>query len=450
MSTVPLQAVPRSPDEARVPPQNIAAEKALLGAMLLSRDAIGDTIGIVSANDFYKPLHGGIFDAIVNLFGKGEPVDVITLNAACIRSGSLGNLGTSYLHSLSVDVPSTANAVYYANIVAKTATLRRLLTATASIADLAYDPTSDAEEVLDYAESAVFQIGEKKTSSSPEILEGLIDPTCEAIESRGRNPGGVTGIATGYTDFDGLTAGFQPGNFIICAARPGMGKSTWVMNVAVHAALHTGPTLVFSLEMSKTEVVTRVFSAALDIDQQKMKTGRMGESDWKQFGNRIEPLTTAPLYIDDTSMLTVMEIRAKCRRLAAEQPLKLVVIDYLQLIQGSGRSDNRQLEVSDISRNLKTLAGELECPIICASQLNRSPEQRHDKRPLLGDLRESGSLEQDADLVLFLYRDDYYDKDSPEAGEAELIIAKHRSGPTGVVRLAYLQHVSRFENLGYQ
>ncbi len=446
--THPLRTVSAS---ERVPPQNIEAEKSLLGAMMLSREAIGDAIEIISADDFYKPLHGRIFEVVINLFGKGEPVDAITLNEELRRHGSIADLGgLSYLRSLSVDMPSTSNAAYYAEIVAKTATLRRLIETATAIADLAYDPSSDAEQILDYAESAVFQIGEKKNTSQLEHIKDMLDDTYIALDKLGANPGAITGIPTGYYDFDRMTAGLQPSNLIICAARPGMGKSTWVTNVAVQTALNTGPTAVFCLEMSKTEMVTRILSAQARVDQQKMKTGNLTETDWTRVSRSVGRLSESPLYIDDSSMLTVMEIRAKCRRLAAEKPLKLVIIDYMQLIQGSGRSDNRQLEVSDISRNLKMLAGELECPIICASQLNRSPEQRTDKRPMLGDLRESGSLEQDADLVLFLYRDDYYDKESPEAGEAELIIAKHRSGPTGVVRLAYFQHVSRFENLGYQ
>lgn len=441
-----------APIGGRTPPQHLAAEKSLLGAMLLSRDAIADVVEFVGADDFYKPLHGRIFAAIVDLYGRGEPVDVVTLAESLRQAGALEELGgQSYLRALTLDTPATSSAAYYARIVAQTATMRRLIDTSSEIAELAYDPGADPPEVLEFAEQAVFEIGQRRITSTLAPLADLLNESLKHLEDLNSRGTGVTGTATGFRDFDNLTAGLQPSNLVIVAARPGMGKSTFIANAAMHVALEEKkPVAFFTLEMSKLEVVNRLLCSEARIDATRMKTGKLSDGDWQKLAAAVGVLSEAPLYIDDTAYLTVMEIRAKCRRLAAKAPLGLVVIDYLQLMSGGGRAESRQVEISEISRNLKILARELQCPVMAACQLNRSPEQRADKRPLLGDLRESGSLEQDSDIVCFLYRDEYYNADSAALGEAELIVSKHRNGPTDTIRLAFLNQYSRFESLSYR
>jgi len=418
---------------------------------MLSREAIADAVEAVGADDFYKPLHGRIFAAVVDLYGKGEPVDVVTLSELLRQAGALEELGgQSYLRALTLDTPATSNAAYYAKIVGQTATMRRLIDTSSEIAELAYDPGADPPQVIEFAEQSVFEIGQRRLTSTLAPLRDLLDDTLRNLEELHSKGTGVTGLATGFRDFDKITAGLQPSNLVIVAARPGMGKSTFIANIAAHVAIESErPVAYFTLEMSKLEVVNRLLCAEGKIDAGRMKTGKLSDDDWQRLAEAVGVLSEAPLYIDDTAFLTVMEIRAKCRRLAAQQSLGLVVIDYLQLMSGGGRSESRQVEISEISRNLKILARELECPVIAACQLNRSPEQRADKRPLLGDLRESGSLEQDADIVAFLYRDDYYNTDSTAQGEAECIIAKHRNGPTDTVRMSFMHHYSRFADLAY-
>lgn len=436
----------------RTPPQHTAAERSLLGAMLISRDAIADVVELVGAEDFYKPLHGRIFSAVVELYGRGEPVDVVTLAESLRQAGVLEELGgQSYLRALTLDTPATTSAPYYANIVAETATMRRLINTSGEIAELAYDPGADPPQVLEFAEQAVFEIGQRRITSTLSPLSDLLDESLHYLEELQSRGTGVTGTATGFRDFDNLTAGLQPSNLVIVAARPGMGKSTFIANAALHVALEEEkPVAFFTLEMSRLEVVNRLLCSEARIDASRMKSAKLTDADWQKLANAIGVLANAPLYVDDTAYLTVMEIRAKCRRLAAKAPLGLVVIDYLQLMSGGGRAESRQVEISEISRNLKILARELQCPVMAACQLNRSPEQRADKRPLLGDLRESGSLEQDADIVCFLYRDDYYNADSQALGEAELIVSKHRNGPTDTIRLVFLSQYSRFESLSYR
>ncbi|MCC7076633.1 MAG: replicative DNA helicase [Acidimicrobiia bacterium] len=437
----------------RVPPQNLEAERSLLGAMLLSRDAIGMAIEAVRTEDFYRPLHGRIFQAVLDLYGRGEPVDAVTLAEALRQEGVLEELGgLSYLRALTADVPATSNAGYYADIVANTAVLRRLIETSTEIAELAYDPGADPREVLDTAEAQVFEIGSERARGESLIpLSSLLDDQLDLLEELHSQGTGVTGLETGFRDFDRLTAGLQASNVVIVAARPGMGKSTFIANVAQHVALRQEKAVAyFTLEMSKMEVVSRLLCAQARVEASKMKTGRLSDNDWTQLAQAVGQLSDAPLFIDDSGHLTVLDVRAKCRRLASRHPLGLIVVDYLQLMHGSGRAESRQVEISEISRGLKVLARELDVPVMAASQLNRSPEARADKRPLLGDLRESGSLEQDSDIVAFLYRDDYYNADSPARGEAELIVAKHRNGPTDTIRLAFLEHNSRFDNLTYR
>lgn len=442
-----------SRQQGRVPPQNLHAERTLLGAMLLSRDAIGAAIERVCSNDFYKPLHGRIFEQIVNLYGKGEPVDAVTLAEALRQEGVLEELGgLSYLRSLTADVPATSNASYYAGIVMNCAILRRLIDTSGEIAELAYEPGADPKEVLDVAEAEVFEIGSERARGEVLVpLRSLLDEQLDRLEELHRRGTGVTGLETGFVDFDRLTAGLQPSNVVIVAGRPGMGKSTFIANLAQHAALRHGKAVAyFTLEMSKMEVVSRLLCAQARIDASNMKTGRLSDQDWAKLAQAVGVLSEAPLFVDDSGHLTVLDVRAKCRRLASREPLCLIVIDYLQLMHGTGRTESRQVEISEISRGLKILARELDVPVVAACQLNRAPEARADKRPLLGDLRESGSLEQDSDIVAFLYRDDYYNTDSPARGEAELIIAKHRNGPTDTIRLAFLEHHSRFDNISFR
>ncbi len=578
----------------RVPPQNLEAEQSLLGAMLLSKDAIGMAIEEVTADDFYRGLHGRIFEAIINLYGKGEPVDAVTLSEELRKSNSLEQLGgLSYLRALTADTPSTSNAGYYAEIVRQCAMMRRLIEVSSEISEKAYQPGVDPSEVLDDAEGLVFNISQERRSSQFSHLRELLDDSLRSLEQMQLRGTEITGLSTGFRDFDRLTAGLQPSNLMIVAARPGMGKSCFIANIATHAALEQHKAVAFfTLEMSKMEIVNRLLCAESKVEAQKIKTGALGDQDWSRIAHTVGVLSNAPLYIDDSAYTSVLDIRAKCRRLAASQPLGLIIVDYLQLMHGSGRPESRQVEIAEISRNLKTLARELSTPIIAACQLNRSPESRSDKRPMLGDLRESGcmpantrllradngkevtlgelvlsqeqplvwslderwrivprrlvrtfpsgikpvfrlrlasgyeveatanhpfrrldgwtrldelnvgdaiasiddpamvdlatsdvhwdevkeieslgpmptfdatvegthnfvangviahnSIEQDADIVAFLYRDDYYHgAESTERGEAELIIAKHRNGPTDTIRLAFLEHLSKFED----
>lgn len=450
-----VRSMPRSPQGAagRVPPQNLEAEKSLLGAMLLSRDAIGVAIETVRVEDFYRPLHGRIFEAILNLYGKGEPVDAVTLTEALRQEGVLEELGgLSYLRSLTADVPATSNVGYYAEIVADTSILRKLIDTSGEIAELAYEPGAEPKEVLDTAEAQVFEISSERARGETLVpVHALLDDQLDRLEDLHSRGTGITGLETGFRDFDRLTAGLQPSNLVIVAARPGMGKSTFIANIAQHVALKQDHAVAFfTLEMSKMEVVSRLLCAQARVEASKMKTGRLSDGDWAQLAHAVGQLSDASLFIDDSGHLTVLDVRAKCRRLASRVDLGLIVIDYLQLMHGTGRSESRQVEISEISRGLKILARELDVPVIAACQLNRSPEARADKRPLLGDLRESGSLEQDSDIVAFLYRDDYYNPDSPARGEAELIVAKHRNGPTDTIRLAFLEHNSRFGDLAYR
>lgn len=439
-------------DTGRVPPQNLEAEQSLLGAMLLSRDAITGAIEVVRADDFYKPLHGRIFDALLNLYGRGEPVDAVTLAEELRQAGVLDELGgRAYLRALTADTPATSNARYYAEIVAETAMLRRLIDVAGQISDVAFQPGIDTQEALGFAEELVFKISQRRHADSFTSMHVLLDESMRLLEELSRRGSGVTGLATGFKELDRLTAGLQPQNLVIVAARPGMGKSTLVLNMAANAALDQRKAVaVFTLEMSKMELVQRLLVSEARVEAQKAKTGALSDQDWAKLSHALGVLSDAPIFIDDSPNLSVLEIRAKCRRLQSKAPLGLVVVDYLQLLQSPPTADNRQVQVSEISRGLKLLAKELDVPVICACQLNRAPEARADKRPLLGDLRESGSIEQDSDIVAFIYRDDYYDRESPARGEAELIIAKHRNGPTDTVRLAFLEHHSRFENLAYR
>ena len=429
-------APPPAEQYTRQPPQDLAAEQSVLGGMMLSKDAIADVLERLRPGDFYRPAHQSIYDAILDLYGRGEPADAVTVAAELDRRGLLRRIGGGpYLHTLIATVPTAANAGYYAGIVAEKALLRRLVEAGTRVVQYGYAGAdgADVSEIVDRAQADIYDVTEQRNCDDFVALEDLLQPTMDEIDAIASNGGIAHGVPTGYRALDELTNGLQPGQMIVVAARPGIGKSTVAMDVLRCCSItHGMPAIIFSLEMSKSEIVMRLMSADANIPLADMRAGRMSDQDWTRLAGRMGELSQAPLYIDDSPNLTMMEIRAKARRLKQRVGLRLIVIDYLQLMSSSGkRYDSRQQEVSDLSRSIKLLAKELEVPIVALSQLNRGPEQRADKRPMLSDLRESGSLEQDPDIVLLLHRPDAFDPGGPRAGEAEMIVAKHRSGKMG-------------------
>ncbi|WP_163512612.1 replicative DNA helicase [Fodinicola acaciae] len=441
------------PEFDRTPPQDIAAEQSVLGGMLLSKDAIADVVEILRDSDFYRPAHAIIFEAILDLYGRGEPADPITVSAALTESGELPRVGgVGYLHTLIASVPTAANAGYYARIVAERAVLRRLIEAGTRIAQLGYSGTvgsgRDVDDVVDLAQQAVYEVTERRTSEDYTILEELLQPAMDEIEAIGAHGDVMSGVPTGFVDLDRLTNGFHAGQLIIVAGRPGLGKSTagldWVRSCSVRNHLTS---VIFSLEMSKIEIVMRLLSAEARVPLHALRSGQLSEDDWTKLARQMGDISEAPLYIDDSPNMTLMEIRAKARRLKQRHDLRFILVDYLQLMSSPKRVESRQQEVSELSRGLKLMAKELEVPVVAVSQLNRGPEQRTDKRPQLSDLRESGSIEQDADMVILLHRDDYYEKESPRAGEADFIVAKHRNGPTDTITVAFQGHFSRFVDM---
>jgi replicative DNA helicase len=439
----------RGSSRGRVPPHNIDAEESVLGALLLSRDAI-NAVGELDLRpgDFYRPAHQHIFDAVRSLYTTGAPVDVVTVADELRRAGLLEECGgVGALHNLQNATPAISSAGHYAKIVQDTATLRQLIFAASDIAELAYSEPDDVAKALDIAETKVFTVGDQRTADTIRTLEELLPEVLDHLQATFDKGSKITGIPTGYSDLDDLLSGLQPSALYIVGARPAMGKTAFGLGMATHAAQFANkPTLVFSLEMAHQELTQRILASEARVDSTKIRTGDLAEADWAKIGKAIGRLEV-PLFLDDNPRVTVMEIRAKARRLKAQfGGLALIVIDYIQLMGGSGTSENRQLEVSEISRNLKILARELEVPIVALSQLSRNLEARADKRPMLSDLRESGSLEQDADVVMFLYRDEVYHPDSPDKGSAEVIVAKHRAGPIGTKRLVFLGQYTRFDN----
>jgi len=441
------------PAYERTPPQDVAAEQSVLGGMLLSKDAIADVVEILRSGDFYRPAHATIFEAVVDLFGRGEPADAVTVAAALDGQGELTRVGGApYLHTLLNSVPTAANAAYYARIVSERAILRRLVEAGTKIVQLGYGNSSgqgrDVDDIVDLAQQAVYDVTERRVSEDFAVLADLLQPTLDEIEAVGAQGGVMAGVPTGFSDLDRLLNGLHPGQLIIVAGRPGLGKSTAGMDFARNAAIrHNMASAIFSLEMSKVEIVTRLLSAEARVPMHVLRSGQLSDDDWTKLARRMGEISEAPIFVDDTPNMNLMEIRAKARRLKQRHDLKLIVVDYLQLMTSPKRVESRQQEVADLSRGLKLLAKEVECPVIAVSQLNRGPEQRTDKRPQLSDLRESGSIEQDADVVILLHRDDYYDKESPRAGEADFIVAKHRNGPTDTITVAAQLHMSRFVDM---
>lgn len=433
----------------RVPPHNLEAEQSLLGSMLISPDAIVDVAEKIHPEDFYQPENKQVYEAILNLYTKGNPADPITVSEELKKLGTLEEVGgKSYIHTLVNIVPTASNAKYYAEIVEKNAVLRALIRVASEIASLGYDVPEDLEKAIDKAESLVFSVAQKRISEKFVHIKDLLVEGFEQIEKLYENKSEVTGAPTGFKDLDTLTSGFHPSDLIIIAARPSMGKTSFALCVAQNMAVKEKiPVAIFSLEMSRQQLVQRLMCSEARVDASNLRTGHLREEDWPKLSQAVGKLADAPIFIDDTPNITIMELRAKARRLMTKQQLGLIVVDYLQLMQGDRRSESRQQEISEISRALKVLGRELNVPIIAVSQLSRAVEQRHDKRPMLSDLRESGAIEQDADLVAFIYRDEYYNRDSDEKGIAEIIISKHRNGPVGIVKLVFLEHYTRFSDL---
>jgi replicative DNA helicase len=435
---------------APVPPQNLDAEESVLGAMMLSPGAIGAVSELLDASDFYRESHAKMYRAALALYAKGEPVDAITLTDELEERGELEAAGgRSRVHELAALVPATANAAHYARIVREMATLRGLIRAGSEIARLGWDRPGETPNLVDQAEQIVFELSQARISTEFSHIESLLKESFERITALYEAGADVTGVPSGFRDLDRLTSGFQPGNLIIIAARPSMGKSALGLCIAANLAVrHDVPVALFTLEMSKSEVTQRLMCSEAKVESQRLRTGKLGPDDWPRLTAACDKLAKAPVYVDDTGSITLMEIRSKARRLKSREPnLGLIVVDYLQLMTSGTTAENRVQEVSQISRQLKVLARDLDVPILAMSQLSRAVEQRHDKRPILSDLRESGSIEQDADLVAFIYRDEYYNDESDQQGLAEVILAKHRNGPTDSIKLSFLKRYAKFADL---
>ncbi len=416
--------------------------------MLLSESAISDVLERIRPDDFYRPAHRRIFQAVVSLFGRGEAIDSVTVSEELRRTGEIEDVGGKpYIFHLVSSVPAASNAAYYARIVEETALLRRLIEVTQQAAAMAFESADDADHIVDQVEQLVFSVAEKRLGDNFTHIRELLHEQLEHVEKLQERGASVTGVATGFVDLDNLTAGLQPSNLVIVAARPSFGKTSLALNIAQQAATDHGvPVAIFSLEMSRTELVQRLVCAEALVDVSKLRRGHLSDQDWSRLATAVGRLADAPIYIDDTESVTVLEIRAKARRLKQKSGLGLVIIDYLQLMSGPRRSENRQQEISEISRSLKILARELEVPVIAVSQLSRAVESRQDKRPMLADLRESGAIEQDADVVMFIYRDEVYNADSTDKGTAEILLAKHRNGPVGRLKLTFLENYTKFAN----
>lgn len=429
-------------------PQSIEAEQAVLGAMMVDRGAIAKSAEALSAEDFYRDSHKIIFKSIVEMFQKDNAVDQVTLVEYLLSSDKLEKAGgITYLSEMEGSVIDAANINDYIKIVEDKATLRRLIKASTDIISTCYNEQGDVLKVVDSAEKKIFDISETKNSGDFESISDVLERGFEEIERLYNNKGETTGVGSGFKDLDEKTSGFQAGDMVLIAARPSMGKTTFALNIAEHAALKEGKSVViFSLEMSKEQLAYKLLCSQANVDMLSLRTGQLEDKDWENIARAAGPLSSAKIYIDDTAGVSIMEMRSKCRKLKAEHGVDMIFIDYLQLMSGSGE-ESRQQEVSEISRNIKAIAKEMKCPVIALSQLSRAPEQRADHRPMLSDLRESGSIEQDADIVMFLYRDEYYNKETDQKNIAECIISKQRNGPVGTVKLAWLGQFSKFGNL---
>jgi len=437
----------------RIPPHNLEAEESLLGAMLLSRDAISAATEVgVEGDDFYKPLHVHVYEAIMSLYGQGEPADPVTVAEELRRADLLDQVGgRAALVRLQAGTPASANASHYSKIVNELALLRRLIRVAGDIAEMGYDDSEEVSETLDRAESLVFEVAERRVSDSMVLLTSALTSTLDQLEARYASDDEVVGLPTGFPDLDRLLLGLQPSNLVVLAARPAMGKTSLALGMAKHVVQQARqPVLFFSMEMGTLELTKRLLAVEARIEATKLWTGRLSEEEWSRVSQAVGRLADTPLLIDDNPHCTVMEMRAKARRTKARYGnLGMIVVDYLQLMtpSTSRRMENRQVEVAEMSRGLKILARELECPVVALSQLNRQVEYRQDKRPMLADLRDSGGVEQDADVVMFIYRDEIYNPASDARGKAEIIVSKHRNGPTGMVELAFLPGRAEFASM---
>ncbi len=441
------------PSLYKIPPQNLEAEQSILGSILLDNSAINSVLEILSKSDFYSEAHRKIFSVMIESSEKNEPVDLITLSNALRDRKLLDSVGgTSYLASLVDNVPSAANVANYAKIVKEKAILRGLIGSATEIITSCYETGSDVDQVLDRAEHSIFEISENKVRPSFYPMREIVKDSFRSIEDLYAHKALITGVPTGFEKIDDLTSGLQKSDLIIIAGRPSMGKTAFALNIAQYASLEgQTPVAVFSLEMSKEQLAFRMLASEAKVDSQRLRKGLLGETDWPKLTTAAGRLSDAPIFIDDTSAITVLEMKAKSRRLKAEKGLGLIVVDYIQLMRAGGYRDSREQEISEISRSLKALAKELKVPVIALSQLNRKVEDRTNRRPQMADLRESGAIEQDADVIAFIYRDEVYNKsdDNPEKGIAEIIIGKQRNGPTGVVKLTFLEKYTSFENLAH-
>lgn len=435
----------------KIPPHDIEAEQAVIGSMLTDKDAVMEAVEVLKPESFYREDNKLIFTAIVNLYNKSEPIDLVTVKDELFSMGSFEKVGGfEYLVTLPDKVPTTANVQKYIKIVEEKWTLRNLIKTANEIIDLGYNPTEDVEDIMAGAEKKIFDIIQKNSQKTYTPINEVLVESFTKLEELYNRKSKITGVPTGFSDFDNMTAGLQGSDLILIAARPAMGKTAFALNIAAHAAIRENvPVALFSLEMSKDQLVNRILCMEAMVDSNKVRTGKLEEDDWNKLAGVVGPISDSGIYIDDTPGISIMEIRTKCRKLKMEKDIGLIVIDYIQLIQGSSNRKNgsREQEIAEISRTLKILAKELNVPVVALSQLSRAVEQRPDHRPMLSDLRESGSIEQDADIVIFLYRDDYYNPDSEEKDIAEIIIAKHRGGSTGTVKLLWMGNYTKFVNL---
>ncbi len=430
----------------KLPPQNLEAEQAVLGAVLLDNHALNRVLEILSPDDFYKEAHRRIFKAVLDLYERNEAIDLVTLTETLKRRSDLDGVGGSaYLTELVSIVPTSANVTYHAKIIHEKSLIRQLVQTATDIATRGYDVVDRIEELLDYAESRIFSISDAKMKPSFHPIREIVKESFEMIERRYEQKENVTGVPTGFPDLDNLTAGLQRGDLAIVAGRPGMGKTAFALNMAQHAALEKRlPVAIFSLEMAREQLVIRMLCAEARVDAHKLRSGYLGAADWPKLTAAAARITEAPIFIDDSSALSVLELRAKARRLKKEHGLEMIIVDYLQLMRGRGAADTREQEISEISRSLKALAKELRVPVIALSQLSRAVESRTERRPQLSDLRESGAIEQDADLVMFVYREELYRQTEENRNVAKVIVSKQRNGPTGDVDLIFLKEYTRF------
>ena len=435
----------------KIPPNDVDAEQAVIGSMLTDKDAVISAIEVLKEEDFYREDNKTIYSAILNLYNRSEPIDIITVKSELTAMGMFEKIGGfEYIVGLPEKVPTTANVEKYINIVKEKSELRRLIKTANEIIEQGYDPTENIDDIMNNAEKKIFNIMQDKDQKGYSPIKDVLVDTFTELEQLYNQKQHITGVPTGFIDLDYKTAGLHNSDLVLIAARPAMGKSAFALNVATNAAVKAKvPVVLFSLEMSKEQMVNRILCSEAMVDSNKVRTGKIDDEDWIKLANTMGELSEAPIYIDDTPGISINEIRAKCRKLKLEKNIGLVVIDYLQLVQGSSKraQGSREQEISEISRSLKILAKEINVPVIALSQLSRAPEQRPDHRPMLSDLRESGAIEQDADIVMFLYRDDYYNEDSEDKGLAEVILAKHRAGSTGTVKLVWLGNYTKFANM---